>query len=715
MKKKICIIITLILIAIMSFYISFYKENNSNRINMESAEETPDSFRILISGSNQKPEIKYDVLKSILDKYEGNIFFTRLTRKSETAGYIKYVYLTNLSYFNSFKLKNGHFLSLNELESDKFLSTRNTGKSNQTGQISEFAGDDVFEIHTLKSMVNQNIEIQGSAALQIKNSKNINDLIKDLNDSGIACSREPIYPETKPPFLYLFSIILFIVYILLSLLIFYDILSSYKKIGIKKMMGYKSSTIWAGRIFTIMTQEILIFFIIQAILTLLYIKDYNYFFYMFIKNLLLQNCLLFSLTFIFISIPFLYINKITISNMLKNKLPIKEILTLNTIVKFSLSLFIVIVFFSVYNQFTLVLSRYSSSFKIWETTKNYAVIPSIQDIPSADFLSSEEFLKSQKELYMFFNKKGAILADFNVYALNRREQAVKEQPIAYKRDLAEVNPNYLKSYEVYDTSGKKININETEKDYILLVPEHYKDSEDKILDYYKFVKEGYRGKSTVPSQKIKIIWIKDNQELFSYRIDVNPSEGYKVKDTIIRVITESNGDITDFDKVIAYSGNPFKIKTVNPENPSASIRPKLKEYNLSQYIVSIPSVYDAVSSDLKNYTNIILFLSMLLISIGAVILMIIIQNIYNYFQQYKIRLAVMKFHGYRIIDRYKSYFLLIAASWFIISVITGLIYKKMIFQVLIFNGVFFLIEVLISLFTLIKAEKKKLVLVTKGG
>ncbi|MFA6939567.1 MAG: hypothetical protein WCQ54_01080 [Clostridiaceae bacterium] len=43
-------------------------------------------------------------------------------------------------------------------------------------------------------------------------------------------------------------------------------------------------------------------------------------------------------------------------------------------------------------------------------------------------------------------------------------------------------------------------------------------------------------------------------------MNVNPSKGYKVKDPIIRVVTESNGDIIDFDKVIAYFGSLFKIR-----------------------------------------------------------------------------------------------------------------------------------------------------------
>ncbi len=232
---------------------------------------------------------------------------------------------------------------------------------------------------------------------------------------------------------------------------------------------------------------------------------------------------------------------------------------------------------------------------------------------------------------MYFNKKGSILADFYIYWPLMRERVVNEHPVDYERDKVEVNPNYLKVNPIYDVEGEKINIDESETDYILLVPEQYMTYETKIVEYYNNLANGYDRKPETTDQGIKILWIKEDQKLFTYRIDINPINGNRVKNAIIRVITESNGKIRDYDRIIAYSGNPFKIKVDDPLNPSASIRSKLREYGLSQYIADIPSVYDYVASEVKTITDRLLFLSVILLLTCGIIVLIIVHNIYNYF------------------------------------------------------------------------------------
>lgn len=329
----------------------------------------------------------------------------------------------------------------------------------------------------------------------------------------------------------------------------------------------------------------------------------------------------------------------------------------------------------------------------------------------------KEFRQSQKQLYLYFNNKGAILADFDNYSPSERENRLKALSIGFKSDSVEVNPNYLKINPVYDVNGEKINIDESCSDYVLLVPEKYKPFETEIREYYQFIKNGRRlnKDSIVVNQSIKIIWTKNGQKLFSYRIDINPAEGNKVKDPVIRVITEANGDITDYDRIIAYSGNPFKIKVDDASNPSASIRPQLEQCGLSGYIPSVSSVFDNVEAEVRDTVETLMVYLLFIFLLGGLIIIIIFQNIYNYFEQHSMRMAVQKFHGYKRKDRYNTYFKMVIVSWLIIATLLVMAYRKNMLQVLVLSIVCMVFEIALSLSAFAFVERRKTVEVIKGG
>ncbi|MCX7922722.1 MAG: DUF1430 domain-containing protein [Clostridia bacterium] len=709
-----------VIISIVSFFILFNKENYSQLSSMRSAEQTKKSYRVLISTGDKKQEEIYRILKILLDKYQGNIYYTQITKDLGRSGYIKYIYLTDLEYYRNFKLTRGRFFTRLEFESDKFLSTRNTGESQQIGQISDFAGDDVFEIRTLKSMLNSKKSFEGSFILQTGSSQGADLFIKELSRMyGIYAEQRPIYPDAEGTFP--FEWVIAVCYFVLMLLVFYNLLNSYKKIGIEKMLGFRGRTIWLKRMVPLVVIQVFIMTVVSCLLILLNFKEYNQYFTAFILKLAGISGLFSILTAVFISIPFLYIHKITVSNMLKNRQPIKTIIMFNTVVKIGLTVAFLISSIGAYSQYVIVASRYNDSFRQWESTKEYAIIPIIQDI-SQEKLSSVGFLEAQKELYVYFNQKGSVLADFSEFSPETRKIRVKENPFSYQSDYVEVNPNYLKKHPIYDINGRKIDVVESENQYVLLIPEQYRSSENEIRKYYQFIKNGYvsviDGKevpSIVKNQKIKIIWTKANQKLFTYRININPMDGNNVTNPIVRVITEANGGRRDFDRIIAYSGNPFKIKVDNPLDPSAEVRPVLQRLNLNQYIPVISSVYDAVEAESKQTRDIMQFILAIWIVSAGMIIIISLQNIYNYIEQHRQRLAIQQLHGYKKLDKYKGYFKLVSAGWLIIFIITKLTGSIKLTELIPLAAFFIAVELVVSLFILGLAEKRKVLRIAKGG
>lgn len=132
----------------------------------------------------------------------------------------------------------------------------------------------------------------------------------------------------------------------------------------------------------------------------------------------------------------------------------------------------------------------------------------------------------QVPLYYNINKEGAIWADFSGYAPVLRE--IERIKPVYAKMYVTVNPNYLKKNILYDIHNNPISISETESDFILLVPDKLKGFESKIIDIAKHIKRGFGKGSITDKQEIKIIYTKSNQRLFSYRFDVNPTDGNMV-------------------------------------------------------------------------------------------------------------------------------------------------------------------------------------------
>lgn len=147
----------LIIISICSFSILFNSEKIQEKNNIEKAERKFDnSYNILIPSDIQKNKEEqnvYDYIIEVIKKHNANIYYSKIGDDDKK---IKFIYLSELSYFNNFEIAQGRSLNLDEMESDKFLSTEETRDKNQIGKISVFDGKQLFEIRTLKSIINSN-------------------------------------------------------------------------------------------------------------------------------------------------------------------------------------------------------------------------------------------------------------------------------------------------------------------------------------------------------------------------------------------------------------------------------------------------------------------------------------------------------------------------------------------------------------------------------
>lgn len=713
MKKVIAIFLTIVpILTFLSIFIDF-KSTQQNE--MELAERSLKySYQIIIpsSISNLDQEDVYIKIKNALDKYKGNIFYTRVSGKNDKI--IKYIYISSDEYYSKFKLTNGNFFSNDEMESDKYISSIKTTDSDQIGTIATFAGVNFLEIRTLKNMVQTGYSLDGYVTVSFNNLHTLNlfisELEKSFNEKGF---KEVPYQNIYTKGLSISNLVIILslsVYLIVMLLVLYSLLNSTKVIGIEKLLGFSNIQIYTKRILLLLLTQIILFLSITIIMIKIMIKSYNIYFWIFLNKIVHIYLIETAILLLISSIPFLYTNKIKISDMIKNKKPITAIMIINYFMKTVLSIIFLLSLNHMIVNFNTIYNVLTNSYEQWEEVKNYAVIPNWSNI-SMELFTSQKFAEDQRKIYLEFNSKGSILADFSQYNPQIRKVRLSETKYAYERDHITINPNYLKLYPIYNSENEKISISESETSYIYLVPDKYKAQEKEI----RLVLERWKdpGSPGFTKQPI-LIWSKSNQKLFSMSIEVNPNIGNYVIDPIVRVMTEANGPLIEYN-LIGMNSNPFKIKVDDYLNPANSIKPTLIKYGYDQYIKVISSANEQIASQIKYIKQMLIYMGLIISLLCFCIFILIVQNIYNFFDKNKHHIAIKQFHGYSMFANYELYYLTLILNWLIVYIILSTTRLIALTNLLTISFFVFFLELFITTISIYFINKRKVIKVIKGA
>ena len=311
--------------------------------------------------------------------------------------------------------------------------------------------------------------------------------------------------------------------------------------------------------------------------------------------------------------------------MLKNTRPTNTIICFNTALKVIISIFLLIVSVNLLNEFDILNNIHKEKFNNWENTKNYFVNNTIEYYEGTNGIDSfsTENIEICKSLYNTFNKQGGILAKFDKY---RILDSKYKSGIDYQDNNIVINPNYLKSNIIYDINGNRVSISETESNCIILVPQKYNNRQKKILEYYKNILAGYESDSSNTIKEIKLIWIKNNQNFFTYKVNIYPNKNNCVQDPLAMVITESNANDLNYLEVLG-TGN-FLIKVSDNNVAINEINSIIgKYYDLSIYQFPLFSVYESMGERITESQNKIATYSIIMVILIILMSIIIIQNI----------------------------------------------------------------------------------------
>lgn len=210
-------------------------------------------------------------------------------------------------------------------------------------------------------------------------------------------------------------------------------------------------------------------------------------------------------------------------------------------------------------------------------------------------------------------------------------------PYDYEYDgYAEVSENYFNYFDIVDTNGQKVEIDKNTVNGILLVPEHYKDEEKGLLEYYKEVRENALSKDlennieTSSSPDINIYYIKDEQVTKTF-------DNYHVNN-IINVVTNKNiiYSTMNFSTSYIYAYKGESVIEVFKDN---FINNTLTKYDLQNNVSEVKVATDSNDS-LEQYYFRLVILHSIFIIVFSIFIVAILYFGKNLFRKYKYNIII---------------------------------------------------------------------------
>ena len=750
--KKIAAIFLMVAF-LYSFYIAYHQTAQEELIKIETIEESiAKEFEIpndiLLADADKIYPILFEAaIENKINLFRTNTVFDENDQTEKR----KYVLLTNeTKFFDVFRIKEERFLTAKETQQDNyFLSTTNTNEENQVGIIKDFGNRNHITIKPLKEAYDY-LPFHGRYFAETPDDQSFDLFLKALvNKLNILYEKyEASYsPEhfavsnkgggmiEGSSWLRILEYSQYMIFIITLVLLIYYIFNESKKIGIMKLYGISNIRLW----FLVIGRLITVIFILMAAISLvisLLVRNTN-------PTFVLSTTAIQFKTYLIIMaislISYLFIKKIKISQSIKNKKETNGIFGLNSLLKVGLSLILVFIGFSIWSQYT-ELDNKKKKFNNWESIKDYGIIYPVHVGKGMGDLMYTFDLRLRGELYPILNKMNSILINSHEY---EEEALIRNKNWNGIRSI-KVNNNYLQEYPVYDVKKNPIHITEDTKDWILLVPEKYRDKEKDIRNYFEESRkrrakndQDYYKREVQPhmkNQKVEIVWLENNQRIFSFNPEVFPKEDNVILDPIIEVVTEHNSLLTDRDTILGGGPrDPLKIRLINRDTSKTykKLEPELKRLELDdnlKHLITIDQYILKDISDLQKEMNWLLLVSIGLLS-GLVIL--VAQNLIIFFNKNQQKIIVRRLFGISFFRTYKEYMLLFSAIWIFLlficfiaskvpnmemfSFILGTNIKNVSIKMFIVALFIFFFELIASIIALIIIEQRNKLKVIKGG
>ena len=689
LKSKIFSVIVHLLITIFIYLtlFNYYETDNYNTfINIgQNTCQQPDISANTILLDVENTIDNYDKIKKVSDKYNVNLCASKVKEENGLKYITKYIYANNFSLYDDIKLESGAFFNKNNIESDSFISTEIANSESQIGRLSDFSGNNIVNIKTLKHGVSE--DALGLSITVVAKNADYRKFEKEMKSEGIRCMNITQDLELPTPDKSLFYIIVFFSVMIIILLNTYELFNSYKAIAVKKMVGYSYFSLCSEKILFLAISQtassLLVFFIFNALM----FKNKTYLFHRFSIDILTLYGVILIFSILSVLIIYLISNKFSTASLIKNKNFNFQLIVFNILFKTISGVFAILFICKTIMSAGAVQSGFSRQIEKWNEVRNFYCISGISNIDENheyDPEISDDELSASYNSYCELNEKGAVLCDFDDYEKWETDfyenEHGKENAFIFLTN--HINPNYLKYNTIYDENGDRILISDDCDAITYLIPEKYRSQSEFAYNRIKYWNEEKSDKN------IEIIWIKNGQEVFTYNWYLEYDKGCYRKDPVLCVNTLANSDPIDLWYFAGAANGPVKMecKTEQEIRDFYSILYKYFDNNL--YAFDIYNFYDSVSEQASRVTFTLKYLAIAAVCTLIVLLLLILQNIKVYFREFEKENAVYYLNGYSFFRAHTVLWAGFAISFSVILAVDMMILHSLqAFEIIIICGI----------------------------
>lgn len=706
MKKSIIAVAVIALIFAFAAGLSFDKQKNDAM--WADYGKSPSSFSIYVTPSDRSLDSAaiFSFLKDAADRYNANLIKTDYTDEGSNTITVKSVYLTfENPVLTKIPLEKGTLLKPEGMSDNYVVQTSNIAVPagyNDIGTLNSFLGSEKIRIQPFNKLLYDEKTIAGTYEVQIKNIENKDSFIETLSQNlkmkpKDLTTQKVIKIQSSGFFIFASLAIVFICFILFALLMTYHIVRGFKKTGIYKLQGYTDFFIWKSMLSPIVFAQFS-----AACLAILALRLFTDIPQQYLVQLLLIGVMIIVLTLVIGLVFLIFIHRYTISDLIKNKKPFRLVYIVNQGIRFVLILTILVLFYNSAESLIALSNQYKTVYQ-WDKYGNqFAVFDSkVTDADNTDEEQNTHILEQKyADFYTYLNDEGAVYSSVSEYDplkvfLKRDENGnVKYEnyfdknwvPKDFRPYVFLVNPNYLKLYKLYDENGNIINISETQKKGIYLLPASYMGNGENLQKLFKADRtrnversQRYAGRDNDKIKDAEIIYYKTDINVFSFDTRAGKSSDYMIKNPVFKVMTQNNGLFIDKMNLNGMDVNsPLKISLngKSAEQVFNQLKPQITAYGLSNNITTLNSIHSVFEDEIQTALTGIWSVIGICVFLFLLCFWISVETISIKMKMRNKEISVMKSLGYTFRDKYSRDIAVFLFIWLVQFAVSAFIYSN---------------------------------------
>jgi putative ABC transport system permease protein len=634
------------------------------------------------------PEKMYAALRTAAADARVNVFRTSVGYTPEGRPQVtQYALLTTSTHlFGVFSLRAGRWLRPEDVDHpERFLSTTQSGSPNQVGVLGDFGGNDLVAVRSLRNAFDS-LPVAATYDVESSDQSSFDRFLSSLaqassqvaggtglftaasfqggNDSfaGYATESTPILNGVQ-----------YVIIFFTALFLAFQVLHDAKKAGVMKLHGFGAVNVWfriAGRLIllTLLASEVI------ALLASRFVPDTTF---QFSASVGLTIVRAFVVMLVASIVACAYVVRANISNSIKNRKDTRGVFGLNTLVKIACSVALIAIGAALWLQYANA-ARERAQLGNWERARGYGIFYPGKvgnDLVEVETGGNATVAAEVYDLYPLLNDRGALYVDANTY-----EPAALANPATFRS--IEVNVNYLKRFPLRDDSGRTIVIGDGTSDWVVLVPSRYRSQQADIFAQFQLQRTGSGSQegaaqaekavfgrpapASVAHQKVSIIWMQDDQAVFSFNPLVNPDHGNNIVDPFIQVMTSANSLGIDRANMIGGGGDAaLKVRLLGGDTvrTQQDLLPALKRLHLDDNLPYLVTMDEYVSQQIAALDSGIRSVEFAGIALFVALLVLAVQSISILFERYSRRITVRRLFGAGFVRTYREPLLIFGAVW----------------------------------------------------